>query len=113
MDASLEDIRAQVQFTERNIRILEETVIKMIRKREDSQQFLQVLSENMHNVAAQEHCPELNQCITELAESFRVFGEKTNVVMTQRPEAHILQVLTQIQDWGVVPMKVRVAVCFG
>ncbi|DBA02464.1 TPA: hypothetical protein N0F65_008678 [Lagenidium giganteum] len=106
MDEKGRALAAHVQFLERNVKALEELVAKLIRMREEQEQFFSgVFTKSMEDVAAQEDCAPLAQCFTHLADASKKLAVDTHDVMLKRPEPEILQTLAQIQDWGIVPMR--------
>ncbi|CCI45472.1 unnamed protein product [Albugo candida] len=105
MDRATEQIRTQIQVVERNLKVLEETIVKMIRLREDTQQFMQEFATSMNNIGAEEYDTNVAHCIQSLGTSFSNVSKKTTDLMLHRPQSHILQVLTHIQDWGIVPIQ--------
>lgn len=108
MDRATEQIRTQIQVVERNLKVLEETIVKMIRLREDTQQFMQEFATSMNNIGAEEYDTNVAHCIQSLGTSFSNVSKKTTDLMLHRPQSHILQVLTHIQDWGIVPIQVQI-----
>lgn len=103
-------LQAQLQFMERNGRALEELIAKMMRVREEQESFLVGFARSLQDMGAQEDSKEIARCLASLGESGGKLATETHDVMLQRPEGEMLLTLTQIQDWGVVPMKVRVHV---
>lgn len=101
-------LQAQLQFMERNGRALEELVAKMLRVREEQESFFTGFARALQDVGAQEESPELAQCLTSLGDCGQKLAAETHDVMLQRPEPEVLLTLAYIQDWGIVPMKVRV-----
>jgi hypothetical protein len=99
-------LQAQLQFMERNGRALEELVAKMMKAREEQEAFLGTFAKSLEDIAAQEECAPLAQCLGSLGESGQKLASESHDVMLLRPETEILQVVTQIQDWAIVPMKV-------
>lgn len=108
MDEKGKSLQAQLQFMERNGRALEELIAKMLRVREEQESFLAGFARSLQDMGAQEDSREIAQCLTSLGECGGKLATETHDVMLQRPESEMLLTLTQIQDWGVVPMKVRV-----
>ncbi|KAG7393512.1 hypothetical protein PHYPSEUDO_007349 [Phytophthora pseudosyringae] len=98
-------LAAQLQFMERNGRALEELVAKMMKAREEQETFLGAFAKSLEDIAAQEECAPLAQCLGSLGESGQKLASESHDVMMLRPETEILQVVTQIQDWAIVPMK--------
>lgn len=107
MDEKGKSLQAQLQFMERNGHALEELVAKMLRAREEQESFLAAFARSLQDMGAQEDSSEIAQCLTSLGECGGKLAAETHDVMLQRPEGEMLLTLTQIQDWGVVPMKVR------
>lgn len=99
-------LAARVQFMERNGRALEELTARMLRAREEQEAFLALFGRGMQDVAAQEDHSALGDCWAALAESGRRLASETHDVLLQRPETEILHSISQVQDWGVVPVKV-------
>lgn len=106
MDERGRTLQARVQFMERNGRALEELTAKMLRAREEQESFLGVFSKSLQDVAAQEDCRSLSSCFAALSESGQKLASDTHDVMLQRPEAEILHNISQVQDWGIIPIKV-------
>lgn len=106
MDERGRGLQARVQFMERNGRALEELTAKMLRAREEQEAFLTGFGKGMQDVAAQEDSRALAACFAALAESGQKLASETHEVLLQRPEAEILHNITQVQDWGIVPIKV-------
>lgn len=100
-------LQAQLQFMERNGRALEELVAKMMKVREEQEAFLGAFARSLEDIAAQEECAPLARCLGSLGECGQKLATESHDVMLLRPETEILQVVTQIQDWAIVPMKVR------
>ncbi|KAK1941633.1 hypothetical protein P3T76_006697 [Phytophthora citrophthora] len=100
-------LAAQLQFMERNARALEELVARMMKAREEQEAFLGVFAKSLEDIAAQEEWAPLAQCLGGLGECGQTLVSESHDVMMLRPETEILQVVTQIQDWAIVPMKVR------
>lgn len=100
-------LQAQLQFMERNGRALEELVAKMMKAREEQETFLGAFAKSLEDIAAQEEFAPLAQCLGNLGECGQKLASESHDVMMLRPETEILQVVTQIQDWAIVPMKVR------
>ncbi|KAG4231039.1 hypothetical protein PC116_g20682 [Phytophthora cactorum] len=98
-------LAAQLQFMERNGRALEELVAKIMKAREDQEAFLGAFARSLEDIAAQEECAPLAQCLGNLGECGQKLVSESHDVMMLRPETEILQVVTQIQDWAIVPMK--------
>ncbi|OWY94400.1 hypothetical protein PHMEG_00035889 [Phytophthora megakarya] len=98
-------LAAQLQFMERNSRALEELVAKMLKAREEQETFLVAFAKSVEDIAAQEECTGLAKCLGSLGESGQKLASESHDVMMLRPETEILQVVTQIQDWAIVPMK--------
>ncbi|KAG6598189.1 FAM92 protein [Phytophthora cinnamomi] len=98
-------LQAQLQFMERNGRALEELVARMLKAREEQEAFLGAFAKSLEDIAAQEECAPLAQCLGSLGECGQRLASESHDVMLLRPETEILQVVTQIQDWAVVPMK--------
>ncbi|EEY61262.1 uncharacterized protein PITG_01525 [Phytophthora infestans T30-4] len=98
-------LAAQLQFMERNGRALEELVAKMMKAREEQEAFLGSFAKSLEDIAAQEECAPLAQCLGSLGECSQKLVSESHDVMMLRPETEILQVVTQIQDWAIVPMK--------
>ncbi|ETO85472.1 hypothetical protein F444_00832 [Phytophthora nicotianae P1976] len=96
---------AQLQFMERNGRALEELVAKMMKAREEQEAFLGSFAKSLEDIAAQEECEPLAQCLGSLGECGQKLVSESHDVMMLRPEMEVLQVVTQIQDWAIVPMK--------
>ena len=107
MDFDPEQIRTQMHVAERNLKVLEESIVKMIRIREDTQQFMQDFATSMSNIGAEEYDAAMSHCIQSLGSSVPNVSKQTSDIMLHRPQSHILQVLTQIQDWGIVPIQVN------
>ncbi|GAB9475090.1 hypothetical protein Gpo141_00012195 [Globisporangium polare] len=105
MDEKGKSLQAQLQFMERNGRALEELIAKMLRVREEQESFLAGFARSLQDMGAQEDSREIAQCLTSLGECGGKLATETHDVMLQRPESEMLLTLTQIQDWGVVPMK--------
>nr|CCA24031.1 conserved hypothetical protein [Albugo laibachii Nc14] len=105
MDFDPEQIRTQMHVAERNLKVLEESIVKMIRIREDTQQFMQDFATSMSNIGAEEYDAAMSHCIQSLGSSVSNVSKQTSDIMLHRPQSHILQVLTQIQDWGIVPIQ--------
>jgi hypothetical protein len=106
MDEKGKRIQAQIQFMERNVKALEELVTKMVRIREAQEAFYVQFSKGMQDIGAQEDFSPLSQCFGVMADSCKKLNTETHEIMIQRPEEGIMQMLTQIQDWGITPMKV-------
>eukprot|EP00644_Phytophthora_capsici_P008068 jgi/Phyca11/20153/fgenesh1_pg.PHYCAscaffold_58_\ len=98
-------LTAQLQFMEHNARALEELVARMMKAREEQEAFLGVFAKSLEDIAAQEEWPPLAQCLGGLGECGQTLVSESHDVMMLRPETEILQVVTQIQDWAIVPMK--------
>ncbi|KAE8886655.1 hypothetical protein PF005_g1858 [Phytophthora fragariae] len=98
-------LQAQLQFMERNGRALEELVARMMKAREEQEAFLGAFAKSLEDIAAQEECAPLAQCLGSLGECSHKLASESHDVMLLRPETEILQVVTQIQDWAIVPMK--------
>jgi hypothetical protein len=107
MDERGRQLTAQLQFMERNGRALEELVAKMLHIREEEEAFLGVFAKTLQDVAAQEDNKTIAQSLQSLGSSSAKLASETHDTVMQRAEPEILQVLAQIQDWGIVPMKVR------
>lgn len=107
MDERGKYLLGQLQFMERNVKALEEVVAKMLRIREEQENFNNVFAKSMHDIGAMEEAKSLAHCFNSLGDCGTTLVQDTHDIMIVRPEVEILQVLTQIQDWGVVPMKVR------
>lgn len=107
MDERGRQFQTQLQFIERNGKALEELIAKMLRVREEQEVFLGAFARSMSDIGAQEGWAPLAQCFTSVGDSGRQLVQETHEVMLQRPEPEMLLMLTQIQDWGVVPIKVR------
>ncbi|KAJ0402130.1 hypothetical protein P43SY_000445 [Pythium insidiosum] len=105
MDEHGKRLQGRLQFVETNIKALEELVAKMLRLREEQESFHYTFAKTLSDVSATEDAKPLAQCLFKLSESSTKMAKDTHDVMLQRPEPEILQVLTQIQDWGVVPLK--------
>jgi hypothetical protein len=106
MDDLGKRVQAQLQFMERNGRALEELIAKMLRMREEQEGFLHGFAKALQDIGAQEDSKELAQCLLSLGDCGQRLASETHDVMLQRPEGEMLLALTQIQDWGIVPMKV-------
>ncbi|GLE06315.1 hypothetical protein PINS_up015562 [Pythium insidiosum] len=105
MDEHGKRLQGQLLFVEANIKALEELVAKMLRLREEQENFHYTFAKMLSDMSATEDAKPLAQCLFSLSESGTKMARDTHDVMLQRPEPEILQVLTQIQDWGVVPLK--------
>uniref|UniRef100_K3X4A2 BAR domain-containing protein n=1 Tax=Globisporangium ultimum (strain ATCC 200006 / CBS 805.95 / DAOM BR144) TaxID=431595 RepID=K3X4A2_GLOUD len=105
MDDLGKRVQAQLQFMERNGRALEELIAKMLRMREEQEGFLHGFAKALQDIGAQEDSKELAQCLLSLGDCGQRLASETHDVMLQRPEGEMLLALTQIQDWGIVPMK--------
>ncbi|TMW57377.1 hypothetical protein Poli38472_003302 [Pythium oligandrum] len=105
MDERGRQWQTQLQFMERNGKALEELVARMLRIREEQEAFHRSFTKSMQDMGALEETKALAQCFNALGDSGLKMANETHDVMMQRPETEILQVLTQIQDWGIVPMK--------
>lgn len=110
MDEKSKSLQTQLQFMERNGKALEELIAKMLRVREEQESFFHGFSRSLQDIGAQEDSRELAQCLLSLGDCGQKMAAETHGVMLQRPEGEMLLTLTQIQDWGVVPMKVGVLV---
>lgn len=106
MDERGRSLQAQLQFLERNGRALEELVARMLRVREEQAAFLGGFARSLQDAGAQESSAALGQCLSGLGDSAQRLALETHDVLLQRPEAEVLQLLAQIQDWGIVPVKV-------
>ncbi|KAG2531981.1 hypothetical protein JM18_001491 [Phytophthora kernoviae] len=100
-------LQAQLQFMERNGRALEELVAKTLKAREEQENFLNGFAKSLEDIAAQEGFQPLAKCLGSLGECGQRLVNESHDVMLLRPESEILQTVTQIQDWAIVPMKDR------
>ncbi|KAG7401217.1 hypothetical protein PHYBOEH_002401 [Phytophthora boehmeriae] len=98
-------LQAQLQFMERNGRALEELVAKTLKAREEQETFLTGFAKSLEDIAAQEGFQPLAKCLGSLGECGQKLVTESHDVMLLRPESEILQTVTQIQDWAIVPMK--------
>ncbi|KAL7680986.1 hypothetical protein Plhal304r1_c060g0146001 [Plasmopara halstedii] len=98
-------LAAQLQFMEHNGRALEDLVAKMMKAREEQEAFLGTFAQSLEDIAAQEECTPLAQCLENLGKCGQMLARESHDVMMLRPETEILQVLARIQDWAIVPMK--------
>ncbi|KAL4136721.1 hypothetical protein KRP22_000248 [Phytophthora ramorum] len=98
-------LQAALQFMERNGRALEELVARMLKAREEQETFLGAFAKSLEDIAAQEECTPLAQVLESLGDCGQKLASESHDIMMLRPETEILQVVTQIQDWAIVPMK--------
>ncbi|TDH72297.1 uncharacterized protein CCR75_003441 [Bremia lactucae] len=98
-------LAAQLQIFERNGRTLTELIAKMLKAREEQETILLAFAKSFEDIAAQEECAPLAHCLGSLGDCGQKLANESHEVMMLRPEKEILQVIAQIQEWAIVPMK--------
>ncbi|CAI5732791.1 unnamed protein product [Hyaloperonospora brassicae] len=98
-------LQAQVEFMERTGQAIEELVVKMMKAHEEQETYLVAFAASLEDVAAHETCAPLAKCLEALRECGQSLVRESHDVMMTRPETEILEVVAQMNDWAVTPMK--------
>ncbi|CAH0476451.1 unnamed protein product [Peronospora belbahrii] len=98
-------LQTQLEVIERNGRVLEAIIEKMIAIRMKQETFLHEFAKSMNDLAIHEDCVSLAKCLGELSECGQKMENDCHDIMIERPEMEIVQIWTQIQEWGIGPMK--------
>jgi hypothetical protein len=94
-----------VQLMERNLRVIEEQIQISVKFRESRDAYVAKMANAFEACAAQEAFPTLQKSLLTLAEASKTLSLETHEMLVLRPEQHAIVQLTQIQDWGLVPIK--------
>ncbi|OQR86879.1 hypothetical protein ACHHYP_09754 [Achlya hypogyna] len=94
-----------LHLVERNLKVLEEQIAASTRFREARDAHAAKVAKALDDCAVTEACGSLKAAISSLGDATRTLSIETYEMMLVRPEQQAIVELTQIQDWGVVPMR--------
>uniref|UniRef100_A0AAV1TA30 BAR domain-containing protein n=1 Tax=Peronospora matthiolae TaxID=2874970 RepID=A0AAV1TA30_9STRA len=98
-------LQLQLEFVERAGHAVEELVQKMKKAHAEQETFLLAFTASLEDLAAQETCEPLAKCLEDLRECGQSLVRESHDVMMVRPDAEILEVVTQVNELAVTPMK--------
>ncbi|OQR93864.1 hypothetical protein THRCLA_08325 [Thraustotheca clavata] len=94
-----------IQVVERSLKVLEEQIQSSIVFREQRDAHVAKITKAFEDCAIMESYAALRATMTAMGHATKTLSTETYEMMIVRPEQQAIVELTQIQDWGVVPMK--------
>ncbi|KDO24027.1 hypothetical protein SPRG_10815 [Saprolegnia parasitica CBS 223.65] len=94
-----------LHLIERNLKLLTEAIEATTTFREARDAHAAKLAKAFDDCAITEPCHAVHTVLAAMGDATRTLSTETHEVMVVRPEQTAIVELTQIQDWGVVPMK--------
>ncbi|EQC38199.1 hypothetical protein SDRG_04627 [Saprolegnia diclina VS20] len=94
-----------LHLIERNLKLLAEAIEATTTFREARDAHAAKLAKAFDDCAITEPCMAVHTVLAAMGDATRTLSTETHEIMVVRPEQTAIVELTQIQDWGVVPMK--------